>query len=615
MNIEMPVTLTITLIAGVLVVYHHVAYPLLLRWLAGRNPFEAVEPRARAWRILHDDDELPTVAIVVPAFNEAEHIVEKLNNLAVLDYPHESMQVIVACDGCTDNTAELARQAAEDLKDLGVHIEVRDFEENRGKTNLLNHVIGWIDADIVALSDVSALVSVDALMIAAAHFEDPDVGVVSGTYRMVEAASQGEEVYWKYQTAIKQREAALGATMGVHGAFYLFRRKLFTPLPQDTINDDFILPMKIVEKGYRAAYEPRINALELEVAEESTEVRRRRRIAAGNAQQLVRMRNLLHPKHGGIAFSFASGKALRVMMPFCLLAVLIGSALLAPAYALFKFLLIAQLVGYGSVLLFIVFGTENTPGPMQTLIYLCRGHAASFMGVVRYSIGMDRGGWRRANLEEEKKMNERYVHPVTLRCKRAFDLVVASLALLVFAPLFPLIALIIKVDSKGPVFFKQQRIGRAYPDYVELFDIIKFRSMVQDAEAKTGAVWAQKNDPRITPVGKFLRKTRLDELPQLLNVIKGEMSIVGPRPERPTISRNLEEEIPFFVERTYGLQPGITGMAQIFNGYDETIEDARMKAGWDHGYALALSKPWEWFKTDLMIIFRTVWVMVAGRGQ
>lgn len=212
-------------------------------------------------------------------------------------------------------------------------------------------------------------------------------------------------------------------------------------------------------------------------------------------------------------------------------------------------------------------------------------------------------------------MNESYVHPVTKRCKRIFDLIVASIALLVFSPLFPLVALIIKIDSKGPVFFKQQRIGRAYPDHVELFDIIKFRSMVQDAEAKTGAVWASKNDPRITPVGKFLRKTRLDELPQLINVIKGEMSIVGPRPERPSISGNLEEEIPFFVERTYGLQPGITGMAQIFNGYDETIEDARMKAGWDHGYALSLSKPWEWFKTDLMIIFRTVWVMVAGRGQ
>jgi lipopolysaccharide/colanic/teichoic acid biosynthesis glycosyltransferase len=150
---------------------------------------------------------------------------------------------------------------------------------------------------------------------------------------------------------------------------------------------------------------------------------------------------------------------------------------------------------------------------------------------------------------------------------------------------------------------------------VELFQMIKFRTMVADAEAKTGPVWAGKDDPRITRVGRFLRKTRLDELPQLWNVLKGEMSLIGPRPERPGICHRLEREIPFFAERTYGLAPGITGLAQVNQGYDETLDDVRSKVGYDHGYALALSNPVRWIITDLSIAFRTLSVMAGGRGR
>ncbi|MFY7959442.1 MAG: sugar transferase, partial [Elsteraceae bacterium] len=119
--------------------------------------------------------------------------------------------------------------------------------------------------------------------------------------------------------------------------------------------------------------------------------------------------------------------------------------------------------------------------------------------------------------------------------KRLFDLVVASLMLVATAPLFPLIALIIRLESKGPALFRQWRVGMSDPDQTRLFHMIKFRSMRVDAEAGTGAVWASKQDPRITRVGRFLRKTRLDELPQLWNVLRGDMSLVGPRPERPGI--------------------------------------------------------------------------------
>ncbi len=208
-----------------------------------------------------------------------------------------------------------------------------------------------------------------------------------------------------------------------------------------------------------------------------------------------------------------------------------------------------------------------------------------------------------------------YIDPITSRAKRLFDLSLAGSGLLLSLPLFPFIALAIKMDSPGPVLFRQMRIGKARPDRVELFKMIKFRTMVQDAERACGATWAKKQDPRITRVGGFLRKTRLDELPQLINVLRGEMSMIGPRPERPGFYQRLEAEIPFFAERTYGLAPGITGLAQISQGYDTCIDDVRSKVGFDHSYALALGRPLSWLKMDLRIAAKTLTVMLTGRGQ
>jgi len=207
------------------------------------------------------------------------------------------------------------------------------------------------------------------------------------------------------------------------------------------------------------------------------------------------------------------------------------------------------------------------------------------------------------------------IDPSTSIAKRGFDICFASMALIVCLPLLPLIALAIKLSSTGPVFFKQLRVGRSLPDRVVLFEMIKFRTMVIDAEKDTGATWATKQDPRITAIGRFLRKTRLDELPQFINVIKGEMSLIGPRPERPGFYQKLETAIPFFTERTYGVTPGITGLAQVNQGYDTSIEDVRSKVCYDHCYSLALANPCSWVRMDLNIILRTIVVCVMGRGQ
>lgn len=199
--------------------------------------------------------------------------------------------------------------------------------------------------------------------------------------------------------------------------------------------------------------------------------------------------------------------------------------------------------------------------------------------------------------------------------KRSVDIAGAGLGLVLCLPLFPLIALAIKLESPGPILFRQLRIGTMREDRTELFEMIKFRSMRQDAEKGTGAVWAAKNDPRVTRIGRILRKTRLDELPQFINVLRGDMSLIGPRPERPGFYQKLERAIPFFAERTVGLRPGITGLAQVRQGYDETLDDVRNKVSFDHAYALRLSSPLSWIKTDLTIVWETILVMAFGRGR
>jgi lipopolysaccharide/colanic/teichoic acid biosynthesis glycosyltransferase len=199
--------------------------------------------------------------------------------------------------------------------------------------------------------------------------------------------------------------------------------------------------------------------------------------------------------------------------------------------------------------------------------------------------------------------------------KRIFDIILASLGLFFTLPLFPLIALVIKIESRGPIFFKQLRIGQSLPNKVDIFMMYKFRTMGFDAESESGPTLATKNDARITLVGKILRKTRLDELPQFINVIRGDMSVIGPRPERPSFCRRLEREIPYFTDRTYGIKPGITGLSQVHQGYDECLEDVKNKLGYDLSYSLAINSIWNWLKMDCGIVLATIKVMILGRGQ
>lgn len=227
--------------------------------------------------------------------------------------------------------------------------------------------------------------------------------------------------------------------------------------------------------------------------------------------------------------------------------------------------------------------------------------------------------------------------------------IVASLAgLSLTVPFYPLIAIAIKLDSPGPIFYKQRRAGAmkrgksgGQPEFSD-FWIVKFRTMRTDAEKNTGAVIASKGDPRITKIGRFLRKTRIDELPQFLNVLRGDMSLVGPRPERPELLADLALAIPFFEERLREAKPGLTGLAQVTLGYTGAMpddselapfrdilqnpfdlpeadgalaDDMRIKLLYDLAYCAALEKFSTYLAMELRVMLKTPLVMLRGSGS
>jgi lipopolysaccharide/colanic/teichoic acid biosynthesis glycosyltransferase len=245
------------------------------------------------------------------------------------------------------------------------------------------------------------------------------------------------------------------------------------------------------------------------------------------------------------------------------------------------------------------------------------------------------------------------VSPIVARAKRLLDLVGSSAALAITLPFYPVIACAIALDSPGPIFIRQRRAGQLLPHpsgeppprpgrfrFVE-FDMYKFRSMRVDAEKMTGPVLATTDDPRITRVGKILRKTRLDEIPQFWNVLKGDMSIVGPRPERPELLERISMAIPFFEERMRNIKPGITGLAQVSLGYsgkmlpgnelealrdalmnpfdvdeadDAVADDLRIKLLYDLAYSVAMEHFRSYAPMELKIIVKTPIVMMRSMG-
>ncbi|MBS0241482.1 MAG: glycosyltransferase family 2 protein [Proteobacteria bacterium] len=383
-----PIGLSLLSVSVFLILYHHVLYPFGLKAIACRIR----EHRSKSAR-RPLPTRLPSVEIVVPAHNEIAYIERKIENLAAIDYPAHLLRVTIALDGCTDGTVEAAKRAVETFDTQGF-ISLVEYTANVGKIEVLNRQIAQASGDIVTLSDASALFEPNLLLRAVTHFDDPAVGVVFPTYRLLQAGSEGERQYVAYQTQLKADESTIAAPMGGHGALYLFRRHLWQPMPADTINDDFILPMRIIADGHRGIYDTSLAAIELETTAPAQEFSRRVRIGAGNTQQALRLAKLAYPRNGLTALLFLSGKGSRPLMPLLFIVAGLATAALAYAgawpYRVLLGLEIAALVaGVAGILL-----RRRAPKPLAALGYLVEGYAASLIGSIKYLSGVRIGRWQ-----------------------------------------------------------------------------------------------------------------------------------------------------------------------------------------------------------------------------
>jgi len=316
----------------------------------------------------------PFISLLIPAYNEDDVIARKIANSLALDYPADRLEIIVASDGSKDKTAETAQKLAD-----GTRVRVLAFAENRGKIATLNASVPQLRGEIVVFSDAPAMLFPNSVRLLIENFADPAVGAVSGLYKIVKAdevdVGKSEDLYWKYETFLKIQESQIASTLGGHGHLHAIRKDLYPYPPPGTINDDYIIPVSVLAKGYRAVYEPA--AVVYEEAHEMTGFGRRIRIMAGNIQQMREIKGLLHPLRPLALFFFLSHKVCRLVVPFAMLVALIANLFLLGSNLYFA-IFVAQLVFYVLAALGAVWPLR--PKILMLPFYFSMINAATFFG-------------------------------------------------------------------------------------------------------------------------------------------------------------------------------------------------------------------------------------------
>jgi poly-beta-1,6-N-acetyl-D-glucosamine synthase len=311
----------------------------------------------------------PYISLLIPAHNEARVIERKIRNSLALHYPADRLEIVIVSDGSTDETEAIARRFENGC------LRVFAFAKNRGKMAVLNATIPELRGEIVVFSDASALLAPDSVRRLVENFADPSIGAVSGLYQVLRPAEvnigASESFYWKYETFLKTRESQLASTLGGHGQLHAIRKELYPFPPSETINDDYVIPLSVVSRGFRAVYEP--TAQVYEEAREMTGFARRIRIMTGNLQQL---RNI--PLQPMPLFFFLSHKVLRLLAPFAMLAALTANLLLL-ASPVYRALLYAQLAFY--TLAACGLSGRLRPRALSLPFYFCMVNFAAFFGV------------------------------------------------------------------------------------------------------------------------------------------------------------------------------------------------------------------------------------------
>lgn len=366
--------------------YTYLGYPALIAAWAMLRPRL---PLRRPWE--------PTVSVLVVAHDEAARIGGRLENLLSLDYPRDRVEILLASDGSGDGTAERARA----YEPQGVNVIA--FETRRGKPPVLNDVIPKARGEILVLADARQEFEAGALRALVAPFADPRVGAVSGELILGRRGAGGREAgegigfYWRYEKFIRRNESRVNSAVGTTGAIYAIRRNLFEPIPEDTILDDVLIPMRIARGGYRVLFEPVARAHDPIGAEPRDEFTRKVRTIAGNFQLFARERWLLNPRQNPLWLQTVSHKALRLVSPLFLVGALAVNFAL-PDHPPYRWSLIGQIAFYLAALSGTIATNAGRKIPLLTIPYVfCLLNWATAVAFFRFATRRQRVTWEKAS--------------------------------------------------------------------------------------------------------------------------------------------------------------------------------------------------------------------------
>jgi poly-beta-1,6-N-acetyl-D-glucosamine synthase len=367
-----------------LLAYTYVGYPLVA-WLNAKLQGQPVRKQ----------DIEPQISILVIGNNEAMRIRDRIENLLQLDYPRDLLEIVIASDGSTDATVENAK----DFELSGVRVV--DFPTQRGKPAVLNDVIPQLRGEIVVLMDVRQHVESNALRALIANFADPRTGAVSGELYLDQGtteteAGKGVGFYWRYEKFIRLQESNADSTVGATGALYALRRRLFRPIPENTLLDDVLIPMNVTRQGYRVLFEPKARAYDRVTATAQAELTRKVRTIAGNFQLLFHETWLLNPRANRLWFQTLSHKFCRVLGPIFLVAVLVSNLFLLDQ-GFYRVLLLLQVLFYAAAVAgHMSRNAAGRPALLQIAYTFCLLNWATVLGFHRFILGRQQVTWRKA---------------------------------------------------------------------------------------------------------------------------------------------------------------------------------------------------------------------------
>jgi cellulose synthase/poly-beta-1,6-N-acetylglucosamine synthase-like glycosyltransferase len=345
-----------------------------------------------------DDPHLPTVSLLIACHNEESVIRQRLLNALELDYPRDKLEIVIGSDGSSDYTADIVRS----FEDRGV--ELLDYAQRRGKSAVLNASMDKLHGQIVVLSDANTFTDPAAVRNLVRWFADQSIGAVCGRLVLTDPATGGnvDSLYWRYETFLKKCESRLGALLGSNGAIYAIRRKLYVPIPQDTIVDDFVIPLlSRLRHGGRIIYDAQATAHEETAPDVVGEFRRRCRIGAGGFQAIGMLWKLLNPLRGWVALAFFSHKILRWLCPFSLIGLALLNILLL-GRPIYRDIFCAQAAFYVICLIGWVAPGRSVPVRLLRVgAMFVAMNAALLVGFWRWLSDTQRGAWQRTARSSE----------------------------------------------------------------------------------------------------------------------------------------------------------------------------------------------------------------------